>query len=83
MKVKALRSFYCDGAHNAGDVYEAQADHVQLLLCAKCIELVAEPVPIPVPVKAPPAVTPPPKPKPRAEVDWSTRYKRRDMKAEE
>ena len=81
MKVRALRPFYCDGAHNAGDVYEAQADHVQLLLCAKCIELIIESVPPP--VKAPPAVTPPPKPKPRAEVDWSTRYKRRDMKAEE
>jgi hypothetical protein len=81
-RVRALRSYYCDGAHSAGDVYEAQADHVQLLLCAKCIELVVDPVPVP--VKAPaaaPAV--PQKTKPRAEPDWSTRYKRRDMKAEE
>ena len=75
-KVKALKSFYMDGAHNAGDIYEAQKDHVQLLLCAKCIELVPEPAPAPV---APPEIA---KPKPRAEADWSTRYKRRDMKAE-
>ena len=79
-KVKALKNYYMDGSHNAGDVYEAHPDHVQLLLCAKCIELVVEPAPAPPP---PPEPAPVRKPRVPQQVDWSTRYKRRDQKAEE